>query len=170
MRVRAAFGSTLASLSVLVIGWQLGAAAPAHLTGANGEAQQTPSQASAGSTPRQSTATQAPGVGPIRAASASPSPSASGTSGTFQGASASTPFGEVQVEVTVDAGRITEVTPVHLTDRDRRSERISAEAAPLLREEVLAAQSAQVDTISGATYTSEGYLTSLQSAIDEAGL
>lgn len=89
--------------------------------------------------------------------------------GTFLGASASTRYGQVQVQVTVSGGSITDVTPVHLTDADRRSIQISNRAAPVLRQEVLTSQSAKVQTVSGATYTSDGYLTSLQSALDQAG-
>ena len=82
----------------------------------------------------------------------------------------STRFGSVQVQITVQAGTITEVTALQLTDDDRKSIQISNRAAPLLRTEVLAAQSAEVKTVSGATVTSSAYLTSLQAAIDAASL
>ncbi len=81
-----------------------------------------------------------------------------------------TRFGSVQVQITVKAGVITEVTALQLTDEDRKSVQISNRAAPLLRSEVLAAQSAKVKSISGATVTSNAYLTSLQAAIDAANL
>jgi uncharacterized protein with FMN-binding domain len=74
------------------------------------------------------------------------------------------------VQITVSAGKITDVTPLQLTDEGGRSVQISNEAAPLLRDEVLQAQSANVQTISGATITSDGYLSSLQSALDAAHL
>lgn len=96
--------------------------------------------------------------------------SSSGVDGTYTGASASTRFGDVQVQVTVSGGRITDVTALHLTDADGRSVQISNRAAPILRDEVLSAQSANVQMVSGATYTSEAYLTSLQSALDQAGM
>jgi uncharacterized protein with FMN-binding domain len=79
-----------------------------------------------------------------------------------------TRFGTVQVQVTIKAGVITDVTALHLTDQEQRSVQISARAAPLLRSEVLSAQSANVQTIGGATFTSEAYLTSLQAALDAA--
>ncbi|MCY0905387.1 FMN-binding protein [Arthrobacter sp. H14-L1] len=60
------------------------------------------------------------------------------------------------------------MSALQLTDRDQRSAQISNYAAPVLRSEVLAAQSAAVQSISGATLTSEGYLTSLQAALDTA--
>ena len=94
----------------------------------------------------------------------------SAADGTYTGDSVPTRFGNVQVQVTVSGGQITDVTPLHLTDRDGRSVQISNRAAPILREEVLSAQSANVRMVSGATYTSEGYLNSLQSALDQAGL
>ncbi|WP_382306122.1 FMN-binding protein [Herbiconiux sp. UC225_62] len=93
-----------------------------------------------------------------------------GTSGTFTGSSVQTRFGNVQVQITVQDGAITDVTALHLTDRDPRSVSISNRAAPVLRQQVLAAQSANVQGVSGATYTTDGYLSSLQSALDQAGL
>ncbi|WP_267422708.1 MULTISPECIES: FMN-binding protein [unclassified Curtobacterium] len=88
--------------------------------------------------------------------------------GTYTGTAAATQFGNVQVQVTIAGGKITDVTPLQLTDRDGRSVQISAQAAPVLRQEALSTQSAEIDTVSGATYTSEGYLQSLQSALDQA--
>jgi uncharacterized protein with FMN-binding domain len=76
----------------------------------------------------------------------------------------------VQVEVVVKNGTVTDVKALQLTNADPRSVDISAQAAPLLREEALSAQSAKIDVISGATYTSDGYIGSLQSALDKAGL
>jgi uncharacterized protein with FMN-binding domain len=73
------------------------------------------------------------------------------------------------VSVTIANGTITEVTALQLTNDGGRSVAISAQAAPILRSEVLAAQSAKVSNVSGATYTTRGYLTSLQAALDTAG-
>jgi uncharacterized protein with FMN-binding domain len=67
-------------------------------------------------------------------------------------------------------GKITTVTPLHLTDNGGRSVQISNYAAPILRSEVLSSQSSQVSSVGGATYTSDAYLTSLQSALDQAGI
>ncbi len=96
------------------------------------------------------------------------SPSAS-SDGTWTGSSVGTRYGSVQVSVTIAGGQITEVTPLHLTDADGRSVQISNQAAPMLRREVLSSQSANVSNIGGATYTSQAYLQSLQSALDQAG-
>lgn len=105
------------------------------------------------------------------AVQANSSGSTSSDSGkTYTGAVESTQFGTVQVSIDVAAGKITEVTALKLTDDGGRSVQISEQAAPILRSEVLASQSAKVATVSGATYTSNAYLSSLQSAIDEAGL
>lgn len=90
--------------------------------------------------------------------------------GTYAGSVTQTRFGDVQVQITVKAGVITDVTALHLTDEDGRSVQISNRAAPVLRAEVLQAQSANVQTVSGATVTSDAYLTSLQAAIDAAHL
>jgi uncharacterized protein with FMN-binding domain len=80
-----------------------------------------------------------------------------------------TGYGIVQVRVTVSAGRITNVTAVQLSAPDVHSQEINAQAEPLLRSEVTSAQSAQIDGVSGATYTSQGYEASLQSALDKLG-
>ncbi|HTL42592.1 MAG TPA: FMN-binding protein [Pseudolysinimonas sp.] len=96
--------------------------------------------------------------------------SGSGADGSYTGQSVNTPFGSVQVQVTVSGGKIADVTALHLTDADGRSRQISDYAAPILHDEVLSAQSANVQMVGGATYTSEGYLMSLQSALDQAGL
>ncbi|GAB3063315.1 hypothetical protein GCM10027053_27490 [Intrasporangium mesophilum] len=89
---------------------------------------------------------------------------------TVDGALVGTPYGNVQVRLTHVGPRITDVRAVQLTDSSRHSVSISAYAAPILRQEALAAQSAQIDMVSGATFTSEGYQQSLQAAIDAAHL
>jgi uncharacterized protein with FMN-binding domain len=85
------------------------------------------------------------------------------------GAAVEDPYGTVQVAVTLKGGRITDVQPVAIPLDSGRSQEINTAAAPLLRSEVLRAQSAQVDVISGATYTSQAYAQSLQAALDRAG-
>jgi len=85
----------------------------------------------------------------------------------YTGALVGTPYGNVQVVVVTSGSRITDVRAVHLTDANQHSRDISASAAPDLRREALKAQSASIDTVSGATYTSEGYRQSLQAALDQ---
>jgi uncharacterized protein with FMN-binding domain len=89
--------------------------------------------------------------------------------GQLTGQAVQIPFGTVQVQVTMQNGKITDVQTLQLPSGQFRSQQIGQYAAPQLRSEVLAAQSAQVNTISGATYTSEGYLQSVQSALDQVG-
>ncbi len=94
----------------------------------------------------------------------------SGSSGsTVTGDVAQTRWGPVQVQITTDAsGTITDVQVVQYPAGNREDEQINAVTLPQLVQETLDAQSAQIDMVSGATVTSEGYLQSLQSAIDQA--
>jgi uncharacterized protein with FMN-binding domain len=115
------------------------------------------------------------GPGPVstsgRPASLGPSPAAAGPlrSGSYTGQAVDTRYGTVEIGVTVGGGRITAVNFVALPEDRARSRVISAQATPLLRSEALAAQSAHVNLLSGATYTSEGFAQSLQSALAQAG-
>jgi FMN-binding domain len=79
-----------------------------------------------------------------------------------------TRWGPVQVRVTISGGRIADVTALQVPDSNPRDQEINSFAVPRLRQEVLAAQTAHIDTVSGATVTSDGYLTSLQAALDAA--
>jgi uncharacterized protein with FMN-binding domain len=88
-------------------------------------------------------------------------------SGQFTGTAVQTSYGTVQVQVTMQNGRITDVQALQLPTGRGHTQQLSAYAGPQLRSEVLAAQSANVNTISGATYTSEGYMQSVQSALDQ---
>ena len=88
---------------------------------------------------------------------------------TIDGPVVSTRYGPVQVEVVVADGRVEDVVALQLPT-GRRSGEISSWSEPLLRESALQAQSAQIDTVSGATYTSDAYARSLQAALDQAGL
>lgn len=116
--------------------------------------------------------TVSPPPSPGSSGSTSPGPSSSGTtvSGSFTGTSENTQYGSVQVKIVVVSGKITDVVALHLTDQGGRSVQLSKAAAPILRSEVLASQSAKVSNVSGATYTSDAYLRSVQSAIDKAGI
>ncbi len=81
-----------------------------------------------------------------------------------------TRWGPVQVRVSLSGSRITAVEAIVVPDSNPRDREINSFAVPVLTQEALDAQSAQIDTVSGATYTSEGYAGSLQSALDKAGL
>ncbi|MEU1407953.1 FMN-binding protein [Streptomyces sp. NPDC005728] len=89
---------------------------------------------------------------------------------TVTGDTVQTRWGPVQVRVTIKNRRLTDVTAVSYPQDNPRDQEINSYAVPQLRREALAAQSAQIDTVSGATYTSDGYRQSLQSALDSAGL
>ncbi len=101
---------------------------------------------------------------------AAAAPSSSAASGTVTGAVADTRWGPVQVQITVAGGSITDVAVVQYPDGNGQDQQINAQALPILIQETLKAQSANIDMVSGATYTSDGYVTSLQSALDQAGL
>jgi uncharacterized protein with FMN-binding domain len=87
---------------------------------------------------------------------------------TVNGAPADTAYGPVQVQVTVRRHRIVDARAIAYPQDTSRDRAINDRAVPQLDQETLDAQSAQIDTISGATYTSEGYRESLQSALDAA--
>ena len=155
MRTRAIVLSALASASVLVLGWELGAPTrPAETTSSTTGSTANTGSSAAGSSTSTGTPTSGSGVAL--------------NDGTFAGNTSNTQFGPVQVQVTIAGGKITDVTALQLTNYGGRSVQISNYAAPILRSEVLKAQSAKVSTISGATYTSDGYLSSLQSALAKA--
>jgi uncharacterized protein with FMN-binding domain len=96
-----------------------------------------------------------------------PAPATGGTVRQLTGADAPNQYGDVQVQITTSGGRITQVTAIRLPNGDGRSQEISSFAGPQLAQQALAAQSANIDGVSGATYTSESYRSSLQSALDQ---
>lgn len=105
----------------------------------------------------------------VTGASPSPSDSPGGTK-TYAGSVAPTRWGDVQVSITVTDRKITDVqVPVYPND-NRRDQEINAYALPALVQATLSAQSADIDTVSGATVTSDGYVQSLQAALDAAHL
>jgi uncharacterized protein with FMN-binding domain len=126
-------------------------------------AQATPTP-SASPTPSDSSA-------PTPTPTPTPTPSNAGPTykdGQYTGQDFPNQFGDTQVKVTISGGRITNVQPLQLPFDRQRSAEISQYAAPLLHDEVLQAQSAQIDSLSGATYTSDAYAQSVQSALDQA--
>ena len=76
----------------------------------------------------------------------------------------------MQVEITVENGKITDSTVIQVPWNDHKDQEINSYAVPILNQEAVDQQSANIDMVSGATYTSQGYLQSLQSAIDQANL
>ena len=90
--------------------------------------------------------------------------------GTYTGDAVQTRFGPVQVEITVENGAITASEVTQVPWNDRKDQEINGRAVPVLNAEAVDAQSADIDMVSGATYTSQAYVESLQSAIDRANL
>jgi uncharacterized protein with FMN-binding domain len=177
MRARSAFAAGVGSAAIVAIGWQAGLGTLA---------QQLPTSAAIAS----GTTTNASGSGTgSTASSASPSPSASATAaasgtsssssssstttstykdGTYTGSVVATRYGNSQVKVVISGGKITDVVVLQRQQVDSKSNQISAQATPMLKTKVLAAQSAKVSGVGGATYTSQSYLQSLQNALDQA--
>jgi uncharacterized protein with FMN-binding domain len=108
-------------------------------------------------------------VAPV-GSSATTTGGASSSYSTYTGDSASTRWGPVQVQISVANGTVTDVSVIDYPSGNGKDQQINARALPVLVQETLEAQSADIDMVSGATVTSEGYLESLQSALDQAGL
>ncbi|MDX6200367.1 MAG: hypothetical protein QOJ79_3518 [Actinomycetota bacterium] len=90
------------------------------------------------------------------------------TTKTVNGAAFDTRYGPVQVQVVIRAGHIVSAKAIDYPRGSGRDREINSYAIPVLQQETVTAQNAQIDTVSGATYTSEGYARSLQSALDAA--
>ncbi len=86
----------------------------------------------------------------------------------FNGPTIDTEYGPVQIQAQISHGALAEVAVMQSPSAQRESVRINSDALPALRTEALAAKSARIDTVSGATYTSDAYRQSLQSALDAA--
>ena len=135
-------------------------------TGAQGTAATTSSVASAAGAPLAAI------PGPQQAA-ATPSTAGQGAAAsptatkTIAGDTVQTAYGPIQVSVTFTGKKITGIQELQAPNDQGRSVDINSQAAPILAQEVLASQSAHIDTVSGATYTSDGYAQSVQSAIDK---
>lgn len=156
-----ALGSTIAGIAVLL-------SFKTHSTATAGASAAAPSMpGGTGSSASAGGAADAAGAG----AAATPGTSRkakAGKHGTATGQVAETLRGPMQVELTLAGQRITKVTMLQQTNDGPLSNQIDSTAIPQLIKETLAAQSAHIDAVSGASYTSEGYLQSLQSALDKA--
>jgi uncharacterized protein with FMN-binding domain len=97
-------------------------------------------------------------------------PPATSTAKTYSGNVAETQYGPVEVQITVRDGKLSAASAVEYPNQDPRDAQINSYAIPQLNSEATQAGSARIDTVSGATYTSGGYVASLQSALDKAGL
>jgi uncharacterized protein with FMN-binding domain len=124
-----------------------------------------PATTPARTTPTTAHSSAAPSKKPTPTPTPTKSSAPAAPSGTFTGPDESTNYGDVQVQLTVSDGKITAANDVQ-----QPSDSIGANAVSQLNSEVLTAQSANVQAVSGATYTSQGYIASLQQAVDQAGL
>jgi uncharacterized protein with FMN-binding domain len=124
--------------------------------------------------PANATPTAQPSATPSTTGTGTASPAAAAKAGgaakTVTGAAWPTIYGDVQVKITVQNGKITQATAIEYPEETPRDYQINSYAIPQLDSEAVAANSAKIDTVSGATYTSGGYIGSLQSAVNQAGL
>ena len=161
-RVVLALGGTVAGLVMLLsFRSHMASTASAGVTAGSG---------GTGTSPGSSGSAGSGSSAPVGAAAASPAPvsAGSGTGTAVTGDAIATPYGPTQVRVTLNAGKIVKVTVLQHTDDGINSQMIDGHALPLLNSETLTAQSAKIDAVSGASYTSAGYIKSLQSALDKA--
>jgi uncharacterized protein with FMN-binding domain len=152
--IRAKVAAVVASAGVLGAGWAVGTANGA--TVANTATGTTATTGTSTSTSTATTKTTTTSGGSYKG-------------GTYTGTTVQHRYGSVTVAVTISGGKITDVTAQALDPGDRRSQSIDSQAVPIMKSEVLAANSANVQTLSGATYTTSAYITSLQSALSKAG-
>jgi uncharacterized protein with FMN-binding domain len=145
----------------------------------------TPPSTAGGASAAATPSTTAPAASGSAAAAPTTTPATSGGTGGASGPTTTTPaassrsatgqdvqfqYGDLSVTVTEHGGRITDLQMASLNENDPRSVFIDNQAIPLLRQQVLAAQSANIDGVSGATFTSQAYAQSVQSALDQLGI
>ena len=151
-------GSALGASSFSIgSGPSAGAAAPTTSVPATGNA-----SSGSGSGGGQSSASSA-------ATKSAPSTPANSGTKTVTGDAADTRYGPVQLQVTFSGKKISSINVLEYPTESFRDQQINSYALPILNQEAMSAQSAHIDVVSGATYTSDGYAQSLQSAIDKAG-
>jgi uncharacterized protein with FMN-binding domain len=168
------FMSTV-TIVVLLFGYHTSTSGPSAATEqviSSGTTKSTGSgSSSSGATGSASAGSGSTGSGSSGSGSTGSGSSGSGSSGTtVTGSSADTQWGPVQVRLTVANGKIAAVDVVEYPNNNPRDEEINSYALPVLVQETMDKQSADIDMVSGATVTSDGYLRSLQSALDRAGL
>jgi uncharacterized protein with FMN-binding domain len=158
-------GGTAAGLAALLSlkTHSLAAADPATSTPAASAVTSQPMASGTGSGAASPAAGKKTGAAAPQASASNPAPARSVT-----GTVANTQHGPMQVQVTLTGTKITKVSVLQRTNDGAESDQIDASAIPKLTSETLAAQSAHIDAVSGASYTSSGYIKSLQSALDQA--
>ena len=128
-------------------------------------------QATAPGTVSTPEATTPSGTSPTGSGSTSSSSSSSSSAAaTYDGTAISTRYGNVQVQISVANGKVTASQVLQVPWNDHKDQEINSYAVPILNQEAVTSQSSTIDMVSGATYTSDGYIQSLQSALDQAHL
>ena len=150
MSTRAKVAAVIASAGVLGAGWAVGTANGATVATTTTGTTATTATTTSGTTTKTT------------------SGSTTYKDGTYTGTTVTHRYGSVTVTVTISGGKITNVSAQAVDGGDRRSQSINSQAVPMMKTEVLSANSAKVSTISGATYTTTAYITSLQSALAKA--
>lgn len=174
MKPSRAVAVTGASAALLVWGWEAGAAtlagdielapgAGSVSQGASPSASPAPSSTPEPAAPATTTTTTTTTTAPKPAAPAGPT-------GVFKGPRVSTSYGDMQVQIVVRNGKITDVQPLVVGYGDSTSRRINSNALPTLEARVLSAQTWNVSYVSGASYTSYGILNSVKGAMRSAGI
>lgn len=164
----------LATLSavVLLFGYRTSheavVATAAPDVGATSGAAAAPVSSGTGSSAASSSGSASSGASSTTTDAAAPPASSGLTDGTYLGSAANTRYGPVQVQVAISGGVITDVQVPEYPDSNGKDRQINERALPTLVSATTRAQSADVDMVSGATYTSDGYIRSLQSALDQA--
>lgn len=156
MSIRAKVAAVVASAGVLGAGWAVGTANGATVTNTT-------------TTTRTTATTGTNSTSTTNSKTTTTSGSTSFKDGTYTGTTVQHRYGAVTVTVTISGGKITNVSAQADSAGDRRSASINSQAVPIMKSEVLAANSADVQTVSGATYTTTAYITSLQAALAKAG-
>ncbi|HEX5523539.1 MAG TPA: FMN-binding protein [Pedococcus sp.] len=148
-----------------------GAAPTTVIAGQASGSGQTDSGTSSGSTSSGSSGQSSSGSsGSSGSSSGSSGSSSAAAAKTYAGDTAQTQWGPVQVQITVKNGKITASDVLQVPSGNPRDDEINSYAVPVLDSEVVGTQNANIDMVSGATVTSDGYIQSLQSALDQAGL
>lgn len=171
--MRKVAGALLATAAGLIalLSFKSHAPAASALTAAEGGTGSalTGSSASPAPTTGSASGAPAPTTSPS-GGSTSSGTSGSAKNGTYTGSAIDTMYGPVQVRATVSGGKLTHIDVLQVPDNGRYENEIVAQALPMLQSEALSAQSANIDIVSGATFTSQGYAQSLQSALNQAGI
>jgi uncharacterized protein with FMN-binding domain len=130
----------------------------------------SPNQNGTGTSGTNPSSTAGTGTTSKSSGSKSGSSGSGGSSKTVDGSTAQTIYGPIQVDITVKNGKITAVNVPVYPNGTFRDAQINQFALPQLIQETISANSANIDAVSGASYTSQGYISSLQSAVDQAGI